>query len=216
MAQIEKRGEGTYRLTIEAGFDSNGKRKRHRKTVKAKNITEARKEYAKFLTEIESGTYIKPEKMTVDSFVNNEWLKKFAETNYSPTTLKKYIGQLNAHILPEIGHKQLDDIKPLHLVTYLNKLEQNDIRKDGRVGKLSAATIKDIYKIMKSVFNKAVEWKVISSDPMDGVSQPKVERKKMKYYTSDEAQEVIEALYQEQDQWKMYFLGAFVVANSPH
>lgn len=61
MAHVEKRGE-SYRLVVNVGFDVNGKRIRHTKTVKCKNQTEARKELAKFVVEVEAGEYIAPEK----------------------------------------------------------------------------------------------------------------------------------------------------------
>ena len=74
MANIEKRGKDSYRLTVELGYDSRGKRIRRRKTVKASGIREARKLAAQFRVEVESGEYISPEKLTVSQFTS-DWQK---------------------------------------------------------------------------------------------------------------------------------------------
>lgn len=93
MARVEKRGKNSYRLIVEGGLDGNGKRIRHLKTVKARNKTEAKVELSKFVAEIESETYIKPEKMTLSNFIDNEWIPKYASKteNLSPLTFKTYM-----------------------------------------------------------------------------------------------------------------------------
>lgn len=210
MASIEKRGKNSFRLIVEAGYDANGKRIKRSKTVKVKTKREAEIELAKFITEVETGEYIAPEKMTFKQFSETEWLTKHAEKELSATTLKKYIGQLNTHIFPAFGHKQLNDIKTLHLVSFITDLQKPGARKDGKEGSLSGATILDIHKILKSVFSKATDWRVIPKNPMDGVKRPTVEKRKPKYYEADEAQQVIEALYTEPVGWRLYFLAAMM------
>src|SRR5690606_17470077 len=96
MASIEKRGENSWRLTVEAGYDGQGKRIRKRKTIRVedKKLLRAPKrlqeylemELAKFKMEVEAGEYITPEKMKFSDFVE-EWRKKYASDpdNLSPS-----------------------------------------------------------------------------------------------------------------------------------
>ncbi|GAB7387425.1 tyrosine-type recombinase/integrase [Bacillaceae bacterium] len=210
MASIEKRGKNSYRLVVELGYDANGKRIRRTKTVKCKTKKEAEKELAKFIVEVEAGEYISPEKMIFKDFVENEWLKKFAEKKYSPRNLKNEISRLNAHILPVFGHLRLDQIKTIHIVNFLDELHKPESRKDGQSKKLSGATILNIYKTLKSIFSKATEWRLIPKNPMDGVERPKAEKRKMRYFDEEEARAVILALYKEPDVWRLYFLGAML------
>lgn len=174
MANIEKRGENSYRFTVTAGKDANGKyiRKRVTYTVTEKFTPKQLKEhldheYLKFKQDVLSETYIAPEKMTFGAFVE-EWKKNFADKELSETTYMSRLNILNAHILPVISHIRLDQFKPLMLNDLLNGLT----RKDGKEGDLSVATKIEVYKTLSSIFKHAIRWKVITNNPMDGVSKP--------------------------------------------
>jgi len=93
MATLENRGNKTWRLTVELGLDSDNRRIRNRKTITGFNKRDAAKELAKFVTEVESGQYIAPEKMTFREFVC-EWEKKYAVKKLAPKTLTNYLGHL--------------------------------------------------------------------------------------------------------------------------
>ncbi|KAA6453980.1 Arm DNA-binding domain-containing protein [Bacillus atrophaeus] len=85
---IEKRGKDSYRLVYSNGFDSEGKRIRKTKTVKCKTQTEAKKELAKFIMEIETGSYITPQKMKLNDFIE-EWKEKYAKKHLAPNPTKR-------------------------------------------------------------------------------------------------------------------------------
>lgn len=121
MASIQKRGKESYLLTVEAGYDAKGKRIRRTKTVKCKGITEARKELAKFQVEVEVGEYIAPEKIKFGDFVS-DWIAKRVEKELSPSTAASYQSYLKIHLLPVFSHYRLDQIKPIHLVNFLDDL----------------------------------------------------------------------------------------------
>lgn len=174
MANIEKRGDNSYRFTVTAGKDANGKYIRKRKTYTVtekftpKKLEEhLRHEYLKFKEDVLSETYIKPEKMTFATFVE-EWKKNFADKELSETTYINRMTVLNSHILPVISHVRMDQFKPLLLADLLNGLT----RKDGKEGDLSVASKVEVYKTLSSVFKYAVKWKVIALNPMDGVNKP--------------------------------------------
>lgn len=219
MAYIEHRGHASYRLVVDAGYGPDGKRIRRTKTIKIEDealLRTTRKlknylneELTKFKIEVESGEYIAPEKMTFASFVN-EWREKYAEKSLAPLTLKTYQHHLQNHILPAFGHKRIDQIKPLHIVTFLNDLEKPGARKDGRGETLSSGTIEYIYRVLKNVLNRAVEWKVIPSHPMEGIKKPKVEYSKPDFYEENEVIQAIDALYKEPRMWRLFCLGAMI------
>ncbi|MBO8164664.1 MAG: site-specific integrase [Brevibacillus sp.] len=216
MASIEKRGKNSYRLVVDVGYDAQGKRIKRTKTIRVEEKLTTKKlkehldlELAKFKMEIEAGEYIKPEKMTFGAFVE-EWRSKYAQKELAPKTLKEYEGHIRNHILPAIGHRKLEEIKPMHLVTLLNDLSKPGARKDGRGKQLSARTIQYIYAVMQNIFTQAVGWKLIKENPLQGVKKPKAEKPKVQYYDADEAQEVIRALYKEPVMWRLLCLGAIL------
>lgn len=160
MASIEKRGKNSFRLIVEVGYDSNGKRIKRSKTIRVDDslLKTTRKlndyldiQLAKFKMEIEAGEYIAPEKMTVASFIE-EWKEKYAKRELSPKTLENYMIQINNRILPEFGHMRLDQVKPLHIVTFIKNLEDEDARQDGKGGKLSSGMIQYIHRVLKKHF----------------------------------------------------------------
>lgn len=210
MASIQDRNNGTYLLVIEGGYDSFGKRIRHTKTIKASGIREARKRLSEFETEVEAGEYMVPEKMKFQTFVEEEWSKKYASKELAPLTYRNYLGHLNQHILPHIGHIRIDQIKTFHIVSLLDQLSKPGARKDGKGDILASGTIEYIFRVIKNVFNKCIEWRLLKNHPMAGLKKPKVTQAELEYYDEDEAQIVINALYKEPVLWRMFCLAAIL------
>jgi len=220
MANIVKRGKNSWRLVVELGYDANGKRIRRTKTIRVTDETLLRttkrlrdylqRELAKFQAEVESGEYIAPEKMTFEEFIENHWRPKYAEKGranggLSARTFDNYYGHLRSRIIPFFGNRYLGEIKTLHIVDFFDRLEKD--RKDGKGDKLSGSTMLYIFKVLKNVFSKAVEWKVISKNPMDGLKQPKASDFEPQFYSESEARTLVLALMKEPKKWQLYFLG---------
>jgi integrase len=202
MAYIEKRGQDTFRLVADTGFDANGKRIRRTKTVKCKNQTEAKKELAKFVTEIEAGEYIAPEKMTFSGFIG-EWKEKYASKQLAPSNFETYITLLENQILPTFGHKRMDQINTMQILNFLEMLSKDGMRSDGKTGQLSSATIQFYHRILKNIFSRAVDWKVIKENPVASIKKPKVESKKAKVYTEEQVSTLMNHIVNEDPKWQM-------------
>lgn len=222
MASIEKRGERSYRLVVEVGYTATGKRKKKYKTIKVEDVALLRapkrlenylnEELVKFKIEVEAGVYIAPEKMKFEKFIE-EWEKNYASDpdNLSPASLHIYKLHIKNHILPAFGHMQLDNIKPIQIVTFLKDLEKPGKRKDNKNDKaLSSGTIEYIYRVLKNIFTRAYEWKIIKEHPMEDIKKPKAVYAKPKYYEEEEAQLVIEKLFLEPRHWRLFCLGALI------
>ncbi|MFC0472503.1 tyrosine recombinase XerC [Halalkalibacter kiskunsagensis] len=202
MAYVEKRGKDSFRLVVNAGFDEKGKRVRRTTTVQCKTKTEAKKELAKFVAEIEAGEYIAPNKMKFEAFVE-EWKVKYARKQLAPATYQNYILHLKNRILPTFGHQQIDQIKPLHIISFLDALNEVGSRSDGKEGSLSSGTIQYIHRILRNIFKRAVEWQVIKTSPVENVKKPKVETKKSNVYNDEQVRVLMEHLRKEDMKWKM-------------
>ncbi|CAH1208291.1 hypothetical protein PAECIP111891_03190 [Paenibacillus allorhizoplanae] len=209
MASVQKRGNSSFLLVVETGYGPTGERIKRTKTVKAEGIREARKLLAEFQTEVESGEYISPQKMTLEAFVT-DWRAKYARKELAPLTLKNYDLHLKNHILPKFGHMRMDQIKPLHIVSFLDELSKPGARKDGQGELLSSGTIEYIYRVIKSLFNRAMDWQMLKKHPMEGIKKPKVVQMEMQYYDENEAQLAIVALYKEPLMWRLFCTGALV------
>lgn len=219
MPSIEQRGKNSFRLTVDAGRDARGERIRPRKTIKVEDPALLRSpkkleayleaEWYKFKAEVEAGTYIKPEKMTLADFID-EWREKFAKEHYKPSTLKIYELHIKNHILPALGHHRLDELKPMHIVTFLANLRKPGARKDDRGELLSGRSIQYTYAVLRSILTQAVAWKLIQENPMEDIPKPKADKPRAQYYETHEVKYIIEELYKLPDTWRLLFLTAIL------
>lgn len=220
MASYQKRGENSFLLIVETGYNNTGKRLKKTRTIriddeKLLKTTKRLNDYletelAKFKIEIEAGEYIAPEKMILDLFVQEEWRTKYAEHELAPLTFKNYNLIIKNHILPAIGHMRLDEIKPLHILTIIDKSSKAGARIDGHGDTLSSGSVEYIYRVLKNIFSRALAWQLIKKHPMEGIKKPKVTQADIQYYDEVEAQLALDALNKEPDMWRLFFTGALL------
>lgn len=240
---IEKRGDNTWRLTVDLGFNGENKRNRQRKTITVDDpallkTTKRLNDYledqlAKFKIEVETGAYISPDKMKFKDFIE-VWKDKYASdpNNLSPATLANYETVINVRLLPVFGHIRIDKIQALQIVAFLKELEKPGSRRPPNTKKkltdsqlerlkkpLDAGTVGYIHRVFKNILSRAVEWNVISVNPMAKVKKPApknakekliAERENPQYYNEMEAQLVVDALYQESRKWRLLILGSMI------
>lgn len=209
---IEKRGENTWRLTIDLGEFPDGSRNRKRKTIRIddKALLKTKKrlqdhldeELAKFKIEVEADEYIAPQKMTFEAFVE-EWRIKYASKQLAFRTLITYESNLKTRILPTFRHMKVDEIKTLHIVDFLEKLSHDGGRGDKKTGSLSSGSIEMAHRILKNIFTRAVKWKVIKNNPLAGVDKPKVKYKEFIPYNEQEISQMLQALQKEPFHWRI-------------
>ncbi|WP_245605575.1 N-terminal phage integrase SAM-like domain-containing protein [Thermicanus aegyptius] len=202
MANYRQRGKNSWELTISLGRGVDGKYIRRTKTITVEDErilraskrleTHLEQEWLKFKEEVEAGEYVAPAKLTFSRFVEL-WKEKYADRHLERKTLYSYMVNLNTHILPSFGHFQLDQIKPLHIVDFLESLGKEGSRKDDRAGTLSNGTIEMNHRVLKNIFSRAVEWKVIKTNPAADVKKPKVVHKEIIPYDETEVRTMLEA-----------------------
>ena len=218
MPSIEKRGANSWRLIVEGGPGIDGKRIQRRKTVKIEDeaiLRSDRKrqgflqmELARFQAEVESGSYHTPERTTFSEFVKL-WKVNYADQHLGAYTRRNYTAILTSRLLPVFGSVELSKIKAMHLVSFIAQLRRKDSQKP-----LATNTVLNVYKVLKSVFDVAVKWQVLVVNPMAGVDRPipdKEEKRRLKtrkhVYTLTESATLIDALRDEPEHWRLYFLG---------
>lgn len=180
---IEKRGSNSWRLNVSMGIDANGKYKRKRKTVKAKNKTEATQLLNEFIYLLDNGEYVAPSKIRFVDYVD-VW-RKYASKKISHKTIETYDYVLNGRIIPFLSHKRMEDITSYHLMDFLETLES-----DG----LSSSTIQKHYNVMSNIFQFATQQDTIKKNPMLKVDKPSVTYKKGEVYTPTEVDNLFQLL----------------------
>lgn len=138
MATIEKITGKTgisYRITVSGGFDTSGKRIRHRMTYKpttgitARQIEKAvQRAAADFERSIEQG-YALDNRQTFAEYANYVMGLK-ERTGIRTRTLDRYRDMLE-RVNAAIGHLKLSDIRPQHLNSFYKNLGEPGIRSGG-------------------------------------------------------------------------------------
>jgi len=110
---------------------------------------------------------------------------------------------LNTHILPVIGHLNINKINTMMLLDLMGNLK----RKDGQDKPLSTASKLDIHKALSSIFKHAVEWNVISTNPMLNVKKPinvSKQEEELNVYDELEVKTLLEAVQDELEHWRIF------------
>ncbi|WMT42793.1 site-specific integrase [Paenibacillus sp. D2_2] len=204
---IEKRGEQSWRLTIDLGELPNGKRDRRRKTITINDksllrTTKKLQDYledqlAAFKVEIESGEYIQPSKFLFENFVEQKY--SIHVNKLSPNTIKTYNAFINKHMITFFRGKQMENIKTLHCVDFMESIKGYSI-----------SVQQCCHSILKSIFTKAQQWQVIKSNPMNGVDRPKGNNRSTKYYDAEQASKALMHLQTEPIAWRLYFTACMI------
>lgn len=220
MANWIKRGENKYRLIAELGYDAKGKRIRKTTTLTLDHKPkkgELELAAAQFEDSVVKGEWKKRGVIGFEVFVLGDWKKNYADIELGDYTRFNVLSIIESRLIPEFGRFQLDQISTIQLVRYFTSLRAPDARKDKRKGPLATNTLLNIYKALKSIFDSAYEWGIISKNPMDGVKRPvadKIEqralKKRKRSYSPKEVERLILALYEEPENWKLYFIGVLL------
>ncbi|WP_051999364.1 site-specific integrase [Listeria cornellensis] len=180
---IEKRGNG-FRMRVTVGYNEVGNPIRRSKIAKSTNKTDAKKELALFIADLEADDYTETTNITFAAF-SEDFLKQHVNKNLSPTTQELYSSLLTRAILPQLGGSKLVKIKTMHILAFMDKLQQ-----DG----LSVYTIKNTMGVLRSLFTCAVKWNVLKANPCNGVQVKKPNKKVQKVYDQKGLAKLFDAL----------------------
>lgn len=138
--------------------------------------------------------------------------KVYAQENMSGETIFNSNNIIESRLIPEFGDSWLDEITTLELAEWFADL------RNLKNGNLLATNSKlNIYKCIKSIFDKAHEWGVITENPIDGVDRPSMNKKEKKRikdvkqnYTKTEVAELLLTMYKLPTRWRLYFTGVML------
>lgn len=166
------RKHGKWYIRYELGR-VDGVRKQKKEACPGMTRKEAEAKLHRIELELESGVYADPGTTTVGELMQR-WLEHFAEQNHAPKTLNEDEKRIAAHILPELGHLKLRELRPTHIQDFYTRKYRNG-RLDGNGG-LSPQTIKHLHNALHSALKQAVRWQLIAHNPAERVTPPKIVR----------------------------------------
>ncbi len=168
MATVRKR-KNKY-VVIYDYINEMGERKQKWETRESKADAEKRAREIEY--EKSRDNFITPNDQTVAEFFA-EWIPFQAKSSWQYKTYMGNVQMIEQHILPEIGKVVLQRLTSKHIDMLFMKLKTKKVtgrkasgKAENEIPYLSSTTRRHIYVILKSALDKAVEWKLISENPV--------------------------------------------------
>ncbi|MFL5696617.1 MAG: tyrosine-type recombinase/integrase [Ktedonobacteraceae bacterium] len=157
---------------------------RKRKTFYGKTRKEVQEQLKVALHQKQQGTLVSSPRQTVEQFLTH-WLEKAHKSTICIRTYIRYQQHLRVHIIPALGHYQLQKLSPQHLQAfYTLKLEEG----------LSAQTVFAFHSLLHKALDTAVRWSLLSRNVCDAVSPPRPKRHEIHTLTPEQAQQLLKAV----------------------
>jgi integrase len=180
---IRARGPNSWELKYDAGTDpATGRRITRFKTVRGAK-RDAQRELRVILTSVDGGTYADPSKMTLAAWLL-QWLVE-AQHGVGRKTLQRYREIVELHLIPALGAIPLAKLQPAHVQGYYAQALTSG-RRDG-TGGLAAQTVVHHDRVLNVALRRARSLRLITSNPIEDVSRPKVERHEIEVLEPTEA-----------------------------
>lgn len=133
--------------------------------------------------------------MTVSEFLY-EFIEKYGLKKWRASTYDGNNGLLENYVHPYLGDKKLRSIKTKTVDDYYHFLE-TEAEPATNMGRpmrehITAATIHDIYKVLRCAFNLAVRWEYISKNPFLNATLPEHHEKERVILEPEQILKVLE------------------------
>ena len=178
---IRKRSDGRWEARYTLGIDPKTG-KQIQKSVYGKTQKEVRQKLTAITAEIDDGTYIPPDKTTVEQWLTI-WLKEYmGDKKYG--TVRNYKNVCKYHIIPYIGQYRLSELKPYTIQALYNRLGREEDDKKA----LSPKTIHNVHGVLSKALNQAVWNEMIRSNPAQLTTRPRKTRKEITTLSDEQIQ----------------------------
>ena len=201
--QIINRGENTWCVRVYMGRDPKTNKRRYANETVKGTKKDAQRVLTRLERERDTGTYVDPSKLTVDSFLD-QWLEAAAKPRLRANTYMGYEKMLATYMRPLVGEYRLDRLTVLDVQQALAKLQAKG---------LNARTIRYSYTVLNMALKQAVKWGMLAVNPAEHVTLPKQQKKEMRAMSPEEAKRFLAAAAE--DRWGIVFSFALATGMRP-
>jgi integrase len=168
--RITQRSTGSWTIVYDLPRGPDGKRKQKRVTLRGTK-KEAEKELRRRLQEIDDGLIVDAAKGTLGDHLER-WLAAVQAT-ISPKTFEGYQIVVRTHLLPHLGYRRLESLKPADIQDFILMLQRSGSRTKGHEGEpLAGITVHHIGSVLRQALALAVDMGVLARNPAVRVKLP--------------------------------------------
>ena len=171
---IYQRSDGRWAASISL---EGGKRK----TFYGKTRKAVQEQLKTALHQQQQGILATGPQQKVEQFLQH-WLENVHKQSIRSRTYERYEEIVRLHLVPGIGHHQLQKLSPQHLQSfYTQKLEEG----------LSTTTVISFHNVLHKALETAVRWNLISRNVCDLVSPPRRKRFEIQPLSVEQVQQLL-------------------------
>lgn len=180
--RIATNGKAAYRVRVEYDADPiTGKRRQSSESFRTRK--EADRRLASWLSEIERGTAVRPDTMTVSDLLE-QWLTTVAAHQVRETTVAGYRATIRLHIVPDLGTIPVQRLTAARVQAfYAAKLATGT----------GSRTVQLCHLRLSQALSQAVRWQIVPSNVCDNVKSPTVRYKRGETWDGDQLRRFIAA-----------------------
>jgi len=200
---IRQRSDGTWEGRVPVGKNPVTGKTQY-KAVYAKTMKEVREKIKQIGNNPDeivtpNGVYRKVEERTeATSLLFSDWLDtwmtQYKAKSLVPASYESYRVFIEHHIKPVLGNIPITEITTSQIQEFLNAMQENGVRKDGREGALANSSVMKIKIIINASLKQAVKNRLIPFNPTEAVTPPKMTRRKIRVLTPEEQDKFMNAL----------------------
>jgi len=183
---IRERSPGHWAIVIDEPSESGKRRQRWHSFKGTKR--EAQAKLHELIASIRKGDYVEPSKLTVAEYVRGRIAQWAAAEEISPKTSERYSELLDNQIVPHLGAKPIQKLRPADIESWHTALKTGG-RKDGRGG-VSNRTIGHAHRVLSKALRDAVRHNVVVKNVAAEEGAPAVEADEMVILSPDQVREL--------------------------
>lgn len=176
---ITKRGKA-YVLRIDVGQHPDGRRRQHTQSFRTKRDADAA--LANVLRQAQSGSYIKPSRLTVAEFLR-DWVEG-REAHLRVASFARYRTMAERHLAPSIGTVPLSHLKPTDV---------QKAHRDALTAGLAPASVHLMHRVLSQALKDAEIWGMVDRNVARLVPPPKLAQAEARFLDAREALRLVEA-----------------------
>jgi integrase len=165
---IKKQGKDSWRITIELGTNSEGKRLRQYSTIRGRK-KDAEEKLNELIGNANKGMVTSSGKTTLAEHLRN-WLNLYVKVNCAPRTIESYESTIERHLIPGLGHYRLRELHREAIEGYYAKAREN----------LSSRSVHYHHRILKHALKDAVKKGYLGRNPCDLVDRLRYTKKEIR------------------------------------
>lgn len=160
---VTKRGDA-WRVHVFLGLDEQTGKKRYLTRTVRGTKREAETVCAQLVSGAARGEHGETAAGTMADLLDR-WLEHLAQ-DASPSTIASYRVYLRNHILPALGPKKVDRLRPADLDRFYAQLRR----------RLSPASVLKVHTILRAALGQAVKWRMLGDNPAAHATPPRAPR----------------------------------------